>query len=53
MAAADGFFGETQRVLLQATAGEILEKRQKKFHKNNLEPQINTNGPGAAKAATK
>ena len=32
VSAADGFFGETQRVLLQATAGKILEKRQKKFH---------------------
>ncbi len=32
VAATDSFFGETQRVLLQATAGKILKKRQKKFH---------------------
>ena len=32
MAAADCFFGYAQRVLLQATAGEVFEKRQKKFH---------------------
>ena len=32
MAAADCFFCDAQRVLLQATAGKVFEKRQKKFH---------------------
>ena len=32
VATADCFFGDAQRVLLQAPAGKVFEKRQKKFH---------------------